>query len=36
MECETDWEKYELLTAEVATLKEQLASYYDRWMSEVE
>lgn len=36
MECETDWEKYELRTAEVASLKEQLASYYEQWMSEVE
>ncbi|WP_318614900.1 ribosomal protection-like ABC-F family protein [Sporosarcina sp. YIM B06819] len=36
MECETDWEKYESFTKEVASLKEQLASYYDLWMSEVE
>src|SRR5690606_973858 len=36
MECETDWEKYESLTAEVANLKEQLASYYEQWMREVE
>ncbi|WP_203247548.1 ribosomal protection-like ABC-F family protein [Sporosarcina beigongshangi] len=36
MECETDWEKYESLTAEVASLKEQLSSYYEQWMSEVE
>lgn len=36
MECEMDWEKYESLTAEVARLKEQLASCYEKWMSEVE
>ncbi|WP_342508267.1 ABC-F type ribosomal protection protein [Sporosarcina sp. FSL K6-2383] len=36
MECETDWEKYESLTMEVASLKEQLASCYDKWMSEME
>ena len=36
MECETDWEKYESLTAEVADLKEQLALYYEMWMSEAE
>ena len=35
-ECETDWVKYESITAEVATLKEQLASYYEMWMSEAE
>jgi ATP-binding cassette subfamily F protein 3 len=35
-ESETDWVKYESLTAEVASLKEQLASYYDLWMSETE
>ncbi|MFJ7934195.1 ribosomal protection-like ABC-F family protein [Sporosarcina sp. NPDC096371] len=36
MECETDWEKYELLTAEVTVMKEQLESYYDSWMNEAE
>ena len=35
-ESESDWVKYESLTAEIAALKEKLASYYEMWMSEME
>ena len=35
-ESESDWVKYESLMAGIATLKEELASYYEMWMSETE
>ena len=33
---ETDWMKYELIIADVAVIKQELESYYEMWMREVE
>ena len=36
VEDESDWMKYESIMAEVAVMKQELESYYEMWMSEVE